>query len=128
MRELPVLVVEDEVLIEVLIRDGLTDAGYRVEAESAPADAIARLERQDCEWAGLVTDINLGPNCLTGWDIARRARELCPALPVVYVSGDSAHDWTSQGVPQSVMIPKPFATGQIVVALAELQNARTADV
>lgn len=35
----------------------------------------------------------------------RRAK---PAMPVVYVSGDSAIHWGSEGVPNSIMIAKPF--------------------
>jgi hypothetical protein len=34
----------------------------------------------------LVTDIDLGGSSPTGWDVARRARELHPELPVVYLS------------------------------------------
>lgn len=128
MHELPVLVVEDEPLIEVLIREAVTDAGYRVVSVNSADEAMAVLLRQECNWAGLVTDINLGSGSVQGWDIARKARELCPAVAVVYVSGDSSHDWVAQGVPHSVMITKPFASGQIVVALAEMQNARAGDV
>jgi hypothetical protein len=30
-------------------------------------------------------------------------------MPVVYITGDSTHDWSSKGVPDSVVIAKPFA-------------------
>ena len=32
----------------------------------------------------------------------------------------SDHDWTSKGVPHSVMIAKPFAPAQVVVAISSL--------
>ena len=64
----------------------------------------------------------------TGWDVARRARELCPTLPVLYVTGDSEHEWAAQGVPSSTVIPKPFAPAQVVVALVTLINKPRSDV
>jgi CheY-like chemotaxis protein len=126
MKELPVLIIEDEVLVQDLIREGLEEAGYRVITVEDAAAAMKVIE-QEAGLAGMVTDVNLGSGP-TGWDIARAARERHHDLPIVYVSGDSAHDWTSHGVPHRVMVPKPFATGQIVVALAEMQNARLTDL
>jgi CheY-like chemotaxis protein len=73
-----------------------------------------------------VTDISLGAKG-TGWEVARRARELNPNLAVVYMSGDSAAEWHAQGVPQSVMVPKPFAPTQVVVAVASLANTTDTD-
>lgn len=50
------------------------------------------------------------------------AREAKPDIAVVYMSGDSAHLWSAHGVPDSVMVAKPFALSQIVVALASQLN------
>jgi hypothetical protein len=38
------------------------------------------------------------------------------------MTGDNAHEWSSQGVPNSVLIPKPFVAAQIVNALSSLLN------
>lgn len=43
-------------------------------------------------------------------------------MPVVYISGDSAHEWPVKGVPKSVMVPKPFAVAQIITAVPILLN------
>ncbi|WP_311202806.1 MULTISPECIES: hypothetical protein [unclassified Mesorhizobium] len=43
-------------------------------------------------------------------------------MPVIYISGDSAVHWPSEGVPNSVMIAKPFFMPQITTALATLLN------
>ncbi len=45
-----------------------------------------------------------------------------PGLPVVYMSGDSAHEWTVKGVPNSVMVSKPFVIAQIITAISSLLN------
>jgi DNA-binding response OmpR family regulator len=122
-----ILVVEDEPLIADLVQGALEDAGFAVTMTSDDADAMAQLEADSGrDFVGLVTDVNLGRE-RDGWDVARRARELSPAIAVVYCSGASAHDWTAKGVPNSVILPKPFAPAQLVVALSNLMNAGGSD-
>jgi CheY-like chemotaxis protein len=84
--------------------------------------AMRLLDAPDADYRALVADANLAPGVLTGWDAARRARELHPDIPVVYMTGSEAHEWTSQGVPNSVLVPKPFAPAQIVTAVSQLLN------
>lgn len=71
----------------------------------------------------LATDINLGRDQVDGWEIARHAREIHPEFPVVYMSGESAQDWSSKGVPNSIMLSKPFAPAQLVTAISNLFNS-----
>lgn len=70
----------------------------------------------------IVTDINIGSGP-DGWEVARTARKLNPGLPVVFVSANSNEDWAANGVPNSVMIAKPFVATQVVVALSMALNA-----
>ena len=44
-------------------------------------------------------------------------------FPVIYMSGDSAEDWSSQGVPNSIMLSKPFAPAQLVTAVSQVLNS-----
>lgn len=115
--------VEDETLIEEIVVSGLEDAGYTVVFVHTAEDAIAQLEKGDPVIRAIVTDVNLVPNKLTGWDVARRARELTADVSIIYMSGASGHEWTSYGVPNSLLIAKPFAIGQIVTAVSQLLNA-----
>jgi DNA-binding NtrC family response regulator len=62
----------------------------------------------------------------SGWEIARIGRGIDPEMPVVYISGDSAPDWASKGVPNSVMFEKPFAMPQLVLSVSQLLNDRSA--
>jgi hypothetical protein len=55
--------------------------------------------------------------------IARFARDIDPAFPVVYMSGNVADQWPSKGVPNSIMLAKPFAPAQLVTAVSQLLNA-----
>lgn len=115
------LIVEDEILIQQTLEDTLTDAGFSVMIASNGTDAMTQLGDDAQGFRGIITDIRIGdgPN---GWDVAQLARELVHDMPIVYMSGDSGHEWTSKGVPNSVMIGKPFAPAQVVTAVATLLN------
>lgn len=114
-----ILVIDDEFLIREVVVDALEQAGFSVlTAESGP-QAIKIFTEGSAEIRGLVTDINLGEG-IDGWEVARTAREQVGDLPVVYVSGASGHQWASRGVPNSLLVTKPFAPAQIVVALSSL--------
>jgi DNA-binding response OmpR family regulator len=73
-------------------------------------------------YRALVADIGLRGK-IDGWEVARQAREIDPEFPVVYMSGASAADWPSKGVPNSIMLEKPFAPAQLVTAVSNLLNS-----
>lgn len=116
---------EDETLIRMNLEEELADAGFALVVVKDGRQALAEIEADVARFRGVVTDIRLGRGP-SGWDVARRARELMPEMPVVYTSGDSAHEWTAQGVPNSVMVTKPFVTAQIITAVSNLLNQTSA--
>ncbi len=122
-----VLVVDDEPLICGVVEDALEEAGYAVHLAGDATAALAIIASADATVHALVTDVNLGPGSGSGWEIARFSREHAADLPVVYMTGDSASEWTSQGVPNSILITKPFAINQVVTAVSQLLNAHGAD-
>ena len=42
---------------------------------------------------------------------------------MIYVTSVASEEWTSQGVPKSILIQKPFAPSQIITAIAQLLNS-----
>lgn len=118
--EAPILLyVEDEPITLDLVEAALREAGFEVLAASDGEAALAELGTKSGVLRGLITDINLGDGP-DGWQVAREARQSIAGLPVVYVSGACEHEWTAKGVPNSLMIAKPFAPAQIVVAISSL--------
>lgn len=114
-----ILLVEDEVMIREMLVEALEDAGFATVVTSEAPGALVLLEEHGDAIRGLVTDIDL--DCeLNGWELAKVAREKASDLPVVYISGASGHEWASCGVPNSLMIAKPFAPAQVVVAISSL--------
>lgn len=114
----PILVVEDEGLIRLDLVDTLETGGFTVVECSDAASALAIIDA-DTAICGLVTDIRLGAGP-SGWDLARHGRQKYPELAVLYITGDSAAEWSVQGVPNSLLMQKPFAGAQLVTAIANL--------
>ncbi len=114
-----ILLVEDEFIIREMVVGALEDAGFSTLAVADGEAGVDLLKQHDGEICGLITDIDLSDG-MNGCELARTARERASDLPVVYVSGASSHEWASRGVPNSLMIAKPFAPAQVVVAIASL--------
>ena len=113
------LYVEDELLIQDFVVISLEEAGFKLVVADSGEQALQLLAAHEGDLCCLVTDVNLGPG-LDGWEVARAARQSISGLPVVYVSAASGQEWTSQGVPGSTMIAKPFVAAQLVVAISSL--------
>lgn len=118
-----ILLVEDEVLITLCLEEEFRDAGFNVLSIASSRNALDTINSDDIAYCALVTDIDLGGD-LNGWELAHRAREIKPDLPVVYMSGKSAIEWKAHGVPESVMLQKPFVFAQLLTAVTTLLNAR----
>lgn len=116
-----VLLVEDEPMLLINAQDALQDGGFEVVDATNAEDAIRILEADTDTISGLITDVRLSSGG-TGWDVARRARELKPTIPVVYTTAESTEEWSAQGVPKSILVQKPFAPAQLLTAISTLLN------
>ncbi|MBZ9669060.1 response regulator [Mesorhizobium sp. B2-1-8] len=117
-----ILLVEDEGILLWDVEQSLVEAGFEVASAFNAATAIETFDLDPERISAVLTDIRLGEGA-TGWDIARHARVARPTLPIVYMSGHGADDWPSEGVPNSIMISKPFVMAQVITALATLLNS-----
>jgi DNA-binding response OmpR family regulator len=117
-----ILVVEDDQLVQSVVEDILTDGGFEIGIASSGENAIELLDASGGKYRALVTDINFDSGTIDGWDVARHARAIDPNFPVVYMSGRDADDWAVHGVPNSIMLAKPFAPAQLITAVSQLLN------
>jgi CheY-like chemotaxis protein len=111
-RGLSVLLVEDEPEVLRVVQAFLAGWGCRAVTCShaqAALDALAGDERFDL----LLSDVVLGPG-LRGTELAQRARERHPALPVLLMSGYAADADAPAGVP---LLRKPFTREQLAQAI-----------
>jgi DNA-binding response OmpR family regulator len=121
-----ILLVEDEYLLAADVEEALTAGGFAVHAVGTGEEALT-LFMHRTGYKALITDIHLRGR-LTGWDIARRIRERAPSFPVIYLTGAAVEEWPSQGVPNSILVPKPFELAQLVTAVSKLINIGTSPI
>ena len=121
---LVIMVVEDDPAIQTLVEDALGDGGFEPAIAASGEEAVTLLRGNRSHYRALVTDINLLGK-IDGWEVAKQAREIDPAFPIIYMTGAAADQWASHGVPNSILLTKPFAPAQLVTAVSQLLNTGT---
>ena len=116
-----VLVVEDEVLISNLVADVLSASGFLVHEVTTADEAM---EYIDCGAAidVLFTDVNL-PGGMNGAELAVRAREIRPEMPIVYASGRYKLSEIAPLVSRSLFMAKPYDPNDVCAILTRLTEA-----
>ena len=123
--KLLILVIEDDQAIQQIVEDALTDGGFEPAIVASGEEAITLLRGNRTNYRALVTDVNLSGR-MDGWEVAKQAREIDPAFPIVYMTGANADEYASHGVPNSILLTKPFAPAQLITAISNLLNTGTA--
>ena len=115
LRDLRVLVVDDDAIVRYVLAEELRDAGADVvEAADGPAALAALADGQPFDI--MTTDVRMP--MMDGWTLAEQARERYPELPILYVSGWSEIE--PRPVTNSRVIPKPFRPSVIPLAIQVL--------
>jgi signal transduction histidine kinase/CheY-like chemotaxis protein len=120
---IPVLFVEDDLLINVSTAELLEGAGYVVHAAARADQALALLDAHP-EIRLLITDIGLPQ--VSGRALADEARRRRPGLKVLFVTG---YDRTGLGEavppdPAVAYLAKPYQTAELFAAIKRLRQAR----
>lgn len=103
-----ILVVEDDAIVRMLIVDVLEELEYKVLEADGSEQALEVLQDQTQQINLMMTDVGL-PG-MDGRELAIKARELRPALEVLFASGYAE----SIAVPEDMhMIGKPFSIDQL---------------
>lgn len=124
MHGLRVLLVEDDFLLNLNLREFLQERGVTVESVYCGAAAFEVIDRGR-PLSALISDIDLGPGA-DGLAVARRARSVYPGLPIVFMSATVAADVTERDVPGSEFIPKPFHLQDVFAALGRELHPKAA--
>ena len=107
------LLVEDDASVRLLLREMLSELGYRVRTAASASAALALLDGER-RYDLLITDVGL-PD-LDGGELAARLRERWPRLPVLFVSGH-AERATPNG---ELSLAKPFQIDTLARRLRQL--------
>lgn len=117
-----VLVVEDEYPLQGVVEEAVREGGFETAILSSGEEALTLFRGKVAPYRALVTDVNL-KGSLSGWEVAEQIREMSAGFPIIYMTGAGPDQWTSQGVPDSILLRKPFAPAQLVTAVSQLLNA-----
>ena len=103
-----ILVVEDDAIVRMLIVDVLEELQFKVLEADGSEQALAMLRDPNQHIDLMMTDVGL-PN-MDGRELAKAARDLHPALPILFASGYAE----SIEVPEGMhVIGKPFSIDQL---------------
>jgi DNA-binding response OmpR family regulator len=122
-----VLIVEDQPLVGLALKESLQDAGANVVWVRSDRAAYTALQGNGLPFDVLILDVDLGHGT-TGFDIARFARQRDPDVGVIFSSG-SPPDWINTfGVPGAMFVPKPCSADAMssAVTLVAKDRERTA--
>jgi PAS domain S-box-containing protein len=119
-----ILVVEDDVEVRRVTVRILQSLGYRALSVADGVEALSTLERQP-DIALLLTDVVM-PSGLSGIELANRARQRRPGLPVLLTTG---YAQPFVGAPSAVQGPcslltKPYEVAELERAIGEMLPAQ----
>jgi signal transduction histidine kinase/DNA-binding response OmpR family regulator len=116
-REMRVLVVEDEFLVQMFIADVLTDAGcVALEAASA-SEGLAKFQDEHAELAGAIIDLGLPDR--RGDELVADIRAIRPDLPIVLATGYADDNLRRRFARDDrlIVLSKPFKPDSLSAAL-----------
>jgi FixJ family two-component response regulator len=115
-RKSTIAVVDDDVRVLEAIEDLLESAGHSVRLFSSPQSFLERdvLSKIDC----LIADI--GMPVFDGFELRRRARSVCPDLPVIFITArhEAADQRRAAAESHHGFFRKPFDAPALLAAVA----------
>ncbi len=118
-----VLLVEDEDMVRDLTREVLEMHGYKVLEARDAREALQLCRRSGADVRALLTDVVMpGTN---GLSLAKEARELCPGLRVLCMSGYTEHAMLREDLLACAngFLQKPFSPDHLARTLREILDA-----
>lgn len=112
-----ILIVEDEDLLLEMMRDVLEELDYRVITAKSGGEAL-KIANSGKPFDLLLTDIVM-PGNISGFDLARRIREIRTDIPVIYTSGYTGFSTSEMGEVQAPLLQKPSPTAELAKAIAD---------
>jgi PAS domain S-box-containing protein len=115
---LRVLVVEDDALIRMSIAEMLESRGHIVYEAGDGHEAMRWHGAEDIDI--LLTDVGL-PG-MNGVEVAERMREVQPALPVIFATGDHMANGVQRDARTAVIV-KPYGVADLIEAIGRISRA-----
>lgn len=123
MSQSEILLVDDDEPLLGALTEILRGEGYQAQPALSGDLALVLLQHR-VPFRLLITDVVL-PGLLDGFALARRAREFCPGIPIIYTTGyvQVAHI-RAHGAPYGEMLVKPWKLETLLMAVSTVLGER----
>ena len=121
-RKLRLLLVDDHVEVRSTTAAVLEDLGHTVEQASNGAEALEALKTRECDFDVLISDYAM-PH-LSGTDFLREARDICPEVPALIITGYAEAEAIHDRPPGVEILQKPFTAAKLEDVLARVSDGR----
>jgi PAS domain S-box-containing protein len=111
-----VLAIDDEPIVGRIIQATLSRHGYSVILANDGPSGLGMLKQQPFDI--VITD--LGMPAMDGFEVARKIKELLPALPVVILTGWEQNTLPLEGVPVDAVLQKPIGVHDLISTIEGL--------
>jgi signal transduction histidine kinase/ActR/RegA family two-component response regulator len=114
-----VLVVEDEPQVRAIAARALASVGFEVLQATNGASALQLFREQTTPLDVIVTDVVMPQ--LSGPELARAVRKLCPQIGLVFMSGfpESMQDSRADEFDDAAFLSKPFSPQELIDAVRQ---------
>ncbi len=117
-----ILVVEDDPTLLLMIEDLISSLGYKTITAKSGKDALA-LINDGLSFDVMITDIVM-PGGIGGFDLARKARDRRPGLPIIYMSGYTGYSESDMSDVIGPMLQKPCPPAEIAKTIKQTLSER----
>jgi PAS domain S-box-containing protein len=115
LRALRVLLVDDHEEVRSTTAAMLSDCGHHVVEAATGGEALAALHDRECDFDLMITDYAM-PN-VSGAEFLRKARELCPKVPALMITGYADAEAISDRPEGVEVLLKPFTPRKLEAAI-----------
>lgn len=123
-RKLRILVVDDHPEVRSTTSAVLEDLGHSVQQAANGAEAIKLLEAGECTCDVMISDYAMPQ--VSGTEFLRRAREICPEVPAIIITGYAEVDAIGDRPEGVEVLLKPFTPATLEAAVARACGEATA--
>jgi CheY-like chemotaxis protein len=121
VRKLRILLVDDHAEVRSTTSAVLEDLGHDVVEAANGAEALQLLNDGDCNYELMISDYAM-PH-LSGTEFLREARELCPGVPALIITGYAEADAISDRPDGVEVLLKPFTAAKLESMLSRICSA-----
>lgn len=118
-RSARILVIDDEKAVLDVISENLQNDGHHVDAFTRGSDGLALLERERYD----ILIVDFAMPLINGAEVARRATDIQPGIPIVFASGYADTDAIQDAIGSSApMLRKPFTASELKDLVRKMLN------